>query len=376
VAASNPTPVAVQTVVVAVQDWPELYEATGTVRARTAATISSKVMGYVEQVHVRVGDQVHAGQPLITLDARDLDSNVRRAEAARAEVQSSIPEAEQGIAGARANLDLAQTTFNRMQDLASKKSISSQEFDESAARLKSAQANYEMARARRVQLDSKIAQAEQEVRAASITRDYAKISAPFAGIVTARSVEPGNLASPGVPLLTIEQEGAYRLEVSVEESRIPSVRIGQPVEVALEALDHKLDARVSEIVPSVDASSRAYTVKIDLPPCGAGASACQPRSGAGASACQPCLRSGAFGRAAFALGSRQAISVPQAALQERGQLASVFVAEEGTARTRLVTAGRRSKDHVEILSGLNAGEKIVVPVPQGLADGGRIEVRP
>jgi len=356
VAASNPTPVPVQTAAVAVEDWPELYEATGTVRARTAATISSKVMAYVDQVHVRVGDQVREGQPLITLDARDLDSNVRRAEAARAEVQSAIPEAEQGIAGARANLGLAQTTFNRMQDLASRKSISSQEFDEASARLKSAQANYEMARARRVQLDSKIAQAEQEVRAASITRDYAKVSAPFAGIVTARSVEPGNLASPGVPLLTIEREGSYRLEVSVEESRIPAVRIGQPVEVALEALDHKLDARVSEIVPSVDASSRAYTVKIDLPPVAR-------------------LRSGAFGRAAFALGSRQAISVPQAAIQERGQLASVFVAEEGAARTRLVTAGRRSKDHVEILSGLNAGEKIVVPIPQGLTDGTKLEAR-
>ncbi len=356
VAASNTTPLTVQTATVAPQDWPEVYEATGTVRARTAATISSKMMGYVQQVNAQVGNRVREGQLLITLDSRDLDAGVRRAEAARSEVQSAIPEAENGVAAAKANLDLAQTTFKRMEDLASKKSISSQEFDEAVARVKSAQANYEMARARRTQLDSKMAQVEQEIRAATITRDYAKISAPFAGIVTAKSVEPGNLASPGAPLLTIEQEGAYRVEVSVEESRIASVRIGQPVQVGLEALDRKLDARVSEIVPAVDASSRAYTVKIDLP-------------------AMAQLRSGMFGRASFALGSRKVIAVPAAALRERGQIASIFVAEEGTARTRLVTIGRRSADSAEILSGLNAGETIVLSNPAGLTDGARLEVR-
>src|SRR5207302_6175864 len=107
------------------------------------------------------------------------------------------------------------TTFKRMEELASKKSISNQEFDEASARLKAAQAAHEMAHSKRVQLDSKLAQVEQEIRAAAIVRDYARIAAPFAGVVTAKSVEPGNLALPGAPLLTIEHEGGYRLEVSV-----------------------------------------------------------------------------------------------------------------------------------------------------------------
>jgi RND family efflux transporter MFP subunit len=356
-ATSPSAPVAVQVATVSIQQWPAVYEATGTVRARTAATISSKVMGYVQQVSVQVGDRVREGQILVTLDARELEEAVRGAEAGCAEVQSAIPEAESAMAAAKANLDLAQTTFKRIEDLAAKKSISNQEFDESSARLKAAQANYEMARSKRTQLNPRLARAEQELRSATIMRGYARISTPFAGMVTAKSVEPGNLATPGAPLLTIEQDGVYRLEASVEESRLPSARAGETIEVALEAVERKLNARVSEVVPAVDAASRTAIVKIDLP-------------------AVPQLRSGMFGRAFFPLGSRQVVVVPASAIVERGQLQSVFVAEDGAARTRLVTTGQRAKDTVEVLSGLNAGERIVTPVPAGLEDGARLEVRP
>jgi RND family efflux transporter MFP subunit len=355
--ASLAAPVSVQTVVAADRPWPAAYEATGAVRARTSATIASKVMGYVSQVHVRVGDRVHQGQLLVTLDARDLDASVSRAEAGLSEVRSAIPEADNAVAAAQAELDLAQSTFKRMEELNAKRSISSQEFDEASARLKAAQANYEMARSKRAQLDSKMARAAEEVRAANIMRDYARLSAPFDGIVTAKSVEPGNLAAPGAPLLTIEQDGAYRLEAQVDESRIPAVQPGQAVQVDLEALNRKLDARVSEIVPAVDAASRSYLVKIDLP-------------------AVPQLRSGMFGRAVFALGARSMVAVPASALVERGQLQSVFVAEDGAARTRLISTGERSQGMVQVLSGIRPGETVVAPVPPGLQDGARLEVRP
>ena len=333
-----------------------MYEATGTVQARTAAVLSSKLMAYVRQVAVQVGDRVQEGQLLVTLDAQDLDTKVRGAEAAEAEVLSAIPEAESGVAYAKANLDLAQSTFQRMQELASKKSISNQEFDEASARLKSAQAAYGMAQGKRTQLDSKRAQVQQEIRGATIMRDYTRIAAPFSGVVTAKSVESGNLAAPGAPLLTVEREGAYRLEASVDESRLPFVKAGQTVDVALESLDRRVTAHVSEIVPSVDAASRAYIVKIDLP-------------------AVPNLRSGMFGRAMFALGTRKVLTIPPQAMVERGQLQSVFVVEDAVARTRLVTTGERRQTAVEVLSGLSAGEKLVSPVPSGLADGARVEVR-
>jgi RND family efflux transporter MFP subunit len=348
-------PEAVQVAAVTSQDWPTSYEATGTVRARTTATVSSKVMGYVQQVSVQVGDRVRQGQALITLDARDLDVNLRRAEAGGAEVQSAIPELENATAAAKANLDLARTTFNRMKELAAKKSISNQEMDEASARLKAAEANYEMMRSRRAQITSKAAVVEQEVRAAGIMRDYARLAAPFNGVVITRTVEPGNLATPGAPLLTIEQDGLYRLEASVDESKLANVRVGQAVEAQLEA-DRKLSARVSEIVPSVDSASRTYIVKLDLP-------------------ATPQLRTGMFGRAIFPLGVQKVVAVPLAALTERGQLQSVFVVEDGVAHTRLVTTGRRTSDAVEVLSGLTAGERVVLPVPVGLQDGARVEVR-
>jgi RND family efflux transporter MFP subunit len=355
-AASSPLAIPVQTATVSIQQWPDVYEATGSVRARTATVVSSKLMAYVRQVAVQVGDRVQDGQLLITLDAQDLDTKVTAAEAAEAEVMSAIPEADNGVAGAKANLDLAQSTFKRMEELASKKSISNQEFDEASARLKSAQAAYEMARAKRAQLDSKWASVQQEIRGATIMRDYTRISAPFSGVVTAKSVEPGNLAAPGAPLLTVEKEGAYRLEASVDESRLTFVKAGQAVDVALESLDRRFTARVSEIVPSVDAASRTYVVKIDLP-------------------VVPNLRSGVFGRAMFPLGSRKVASIPPAAMVEHGQLQSVFVIEDGSAHTRLLTTGERRQTAVEVLSGLSEGEKLVSPVPSGLTDGARVEVR-
>ncbi|HUI57020.1 MAG TPA: efflux RND transporter periplasmic adaptor subunit [Bryobacteraceae bacterium] len=357
-AASNAPTVSVQVAMVSSQEWPDQYEATGTVRAHTAAVLSSKVMAYVQQVAVQVGDHVREGQVLVTLESQDLDANVRRAEAAEAEVRSAIPEADNGIAGAKANLDLAQSTFRRMEELAAKKSISNQEFDEASARLKSAQAAYDMARAKRTQLDSRLAQVQQEIRGATIMRDYTRIAAPFAGLVTAKSVEPGNLATPGAPLLTMEREGAYRLEASVDESKLSSVKEGQAVEITLEAagLDRHLNARVTEIVPAVDAASRAYIVKIDLP-------------------ALPNLRSGMFGRAWFPLGTRKVFAVPASAVVEHGQLQSAFVVEDGVAGARLVTTGRRMQNLVEVLSGLSGGEKVVAPLPPGLADGARVEVR-
>jgi RND family efflux transporter MFP subunit len=214
-----------------------------------------------------------------------------------------------------------------------------------------------MTQARRVQLNATLARVDQEVRSTEVTRSYAQVLAPFAGIVVSKAIEPGSLAVPGAPLLTIEREGAYRFEASVEEDHLAAIRVGQPVSVTLDTIDRTFDARVSEIVPAVDAASRAYTVKIDLPVLTA-------------------LRSGVFGRARFQLASRSLLAIPAGAVIERGQLQSVLVADSGVARTRLITVGQKLKDRVEVLSGLSAGERVIFPVPQDLADGASVEVRP
>lgn len=350
------TPMRVEAVAVTETDWPSTYEATGTVRAKTTATISSKLMGYAREVRAQIGDQVREGQPLVVLDARDLETSVARAEAGREEVKNAILEAESAVALSRSQLDLAQVTFHRMQDLWNERSITNQEYDEASARLKAAQAALDMASARRTQLDAKMAQIEQEIRAAGIQRGYSEIKAPFSGIVIAKSVEPGTLAVPGAPLFTIERSGAYRLEVSVEESRLSLARVGKTVSVALDGIDGTFTAQIAEVVPSVDAAARTGTVKIDLP-------------------LLPELRSGLFGRALFDTGVRRVLTVPSEGVTERGQLQSVYIAEDNVAHTRLVTIGTRVKDKVEILSGLNQGDRVIVPIPAGLADGAPLEVR-
>jgi multidrug efflux system membrane fusion protein len=354
-AASQPA-LTISTVTAATETWPSIYEATGTVRARTSAVISARLMGYVREVKVQAGDRVREGQLLVTLDTRDLDVSSRRAEAAREEVRTAIPEADSAVVAAKANLDFAQVTFGRMQDLFQKTSISNQEFDEASAKLKAAQAGYEMARAKRIQLDSKLAGVEQELRSTEVTRSYGELLSLFSGVVIAKSVEPGSLALPGAPLFTIEHEGAYRLETSVEESHLAAIRMGQPVSVTLDSVDGIIDARVSEIVPAVDAASRAYVVKIDLP-------------------VLPALRSGVFGRARFQVGSRSLLVVRAGGVTERGQLESVFVVDNGVARTRLITTGQKVNDRIEVLSGLTAGENVICPVPRDLAEGAKVEAR-
>jgi multidrug efflux pump subunit AcrA (membrane-fusion protein) len=313
-------------------------------------------MGYARQVGFGLGDRVRQGQLLVELDSRDLDAQLRQAQEARLAAKEALPEADSAIASAKAGLELAQITHQRMEDLYKKASVSLQELDESSARLKSAQAAYEMAAARRRQVAARAAQAEAAVEAAVIMQGYSRVLAPFDGVVTDKRVEPGNLATPGAPLAVVERDGEYRLEASVDESRLRQTRAGQEVSVVLDALGEKVAARVSEVVPVVDAASRSGTVRINLAP-------------------MPQLRSGLFGRALFSEGKRSVLAVPGTAVREQGQLRMVFVVRDGVARTRMVSLGDAREGWVEALSGLDAGEKVVLSVPPGLADGARVEVR-
>ena len=349
-------PLAVKLSTVQAVAWPDYFEAPGTVRARQTATVSARVMGPVDQVTAREGDRVAAGQLLAKIDARDLEIGVRQAEAALAEARSARPEAESAISAAAAQRDLAQATHRRMKDLFEKRSISSQEMDEANAKLRQAEAAAKMAEGRLAQLGEKIRQAEQALESARVRLGWVEVKAPFAGRVVERKVEPGNLASPGLPLFLLEQEGVYRLEASIDESRLAAVRLGQSVRVDLDAVGGPLEGRVAEIVPVVDAASRSFIAKIEL----------SGRAG---------LRSGLYGRARFPAGAREVLSVPAGAVAEQGQLQSVYVADGGYARNRLITVGARRENLVEVLSGLQAGEHVIDPRPAGLRDGSRVEVR-
>lgn len=349
-------PIRIKVVTATLAAAPAFDEVSGTVRAQTESAVSSRVVAYVREVRAAAGDHVRAGQALVILDERELDSAHRQAEAAVREARSGLAEASVGVESARARLELARATFKRMKDLFDKNSVSNQEFDEATARLRAAEAGERAAVSRRAQTEEKIKQVEEGVAAAAIQRAYAEIRAPFEGRVTERKVEPGNLATPGTPLLTIERDGVYRLEAPVQESRLSDIRRGQRVEVVLEALNRTVEGSVAEIVPAVDPASRSFLVKINLP------------SVAG-------VRSGLFGKAHFAAGSRQALRVPAGVVMTQGQLQTVLVADQGYARARLVTTGAAADGKIEVLSGLAGGEAIIFPGVPGLGDGVRVEVR-
>lgn len=347
-------PVAVTTVKLAPAKLPEVYEATGTVRARTTSVLSARLMGHIREVRVQAGDTVKAGQVVAVIDAREIETALRQAQAARNEATSAAPEVDNAIAAAKAQLDLAQATFKRMKTLYDEKSITSQEFDEVSAKLRMAEANHQMALAKREQLQAKIRQASEAIAQIEIQREYAEVKAPFDGVVVERRAEPGMLASPGMPIAVVEQAGVYRLEAAVEESRLGKIRPGMPVTVRLDAFDREIKSTVAEVVPALDPASRTFTVKINL----------------GAA---PGIKSGQFGRALFHFGERDALAVPASALVEDGSVVRVFVVEQDRARSRMVSTGARAGDAVEILSGLKEGEIVIAPRPAGLADGAPVE---
>jgi RND family efflux transporter MFP subunit len=161
-----------------------------------------------------------------------------------------------------------------------------------------------------------------------------------------------------MPLITVEAGGQYRLEATVDERDLSYVHLGEAVPVSLDALGSRSwNGKVAQIVPAADPASRSFTVKIDLP-------------------ANKNLRSGIFGRAAFARGSRQAILVPQSAVTELGQLQTVYVVgENGIATLRYVTLGPEQPQGREVLSGLSVGETVVVEAGGRELAGKRVEVR-
>ncbi len=351
-------PVAVKLATAHEEPLDALYRTSGTVRGRTTAVLTSKTMGYVRSVDVRAGDRVKVGQVLAVLEANDSSASVRRAPAGFDQSMEARAEAENAVAAAEAALRIAQTTHGRIAALHATEAVSQQELDEAQARLQAATAQAEMARARLRMSGSRISQAKAEIGEAQAALDYSRIVAPFAGQVIERRVEPGSLASPGMPLLVLEQEGRVLVEAPVEESRASSVTLGDTVSVDIEALGKPVAGQVGEIVPTVDVASRAFLVKVDLPAELVG------------------LRPGMFARVSFRVGRRSPLVVPASAITRSGALDRLFVAEGNQLRLRMVTLGETQGDWIEVLSGLAAGERVVASPSPVVADGARFTELP
>ncbi len=355
--AAEPAPLSVAVAVAHEEPLAVLYRASGTVRGRNTITLTSKTVGYIRAVRVRSGDLVTPGQPLVELEANDVRSSVARARAGLGQSNEAKAEAEGALDAARAAAKAAKSTYERSSALLQKGAIAQQEFDDAEARWKATVAQERMAQARVRSVSSSIEEARASLGQAQVTLGYADIVAPFAGRVLERRVDPGTLASPGMPLLTLTDEGSLRVEAAVEESRGDDVKLGDGVTVEIETRPKPLVGKVGEVVANVDVASRAFLVKIDLP------------ADAGA------LRPGTFARVSFRVGTRPRLVVPTTALTSFGALDRVFVVDGGCARLRMVTRGEAQGPWTEVLSGLAANETVVATPTVDLRDGAPVEAR-
>jgi RND family efflux transporter MFP subunit len=318
---------------------------TGTVHARETAIMSAQVMGRIQQILARAGDSVRAGQTLVVLD----DAAQR---ASSDQEQAAVRAAQSQQAAAQTDANLAASTLERYRQLQAEKSVSPQEMDEITRRAEAAASRLD---AMRAQTEAARAQAS----GAAALLNYTRLRAPFSGVVTARMVDPGTMALPGMTLLQVDKAGALQLQTTVDESAIGAIHKGMKVHVEIDGAGGAIfTGTIAEINAAADPASHSFLVKIDLP-----------------SSSQ--LRAGMYGTAEFANGLRQAILIPRSAVVSRGSFSCVYVLDSrGIAQLRFVTLGAAQGILVEVLSGVSASERLVdTPADRDFA-GKRIEVQP
>lgn len=297
---------------------------TGTVEARAEVFPGTKIMGRIESVLVDVGQRVRRGELLATLEKRDLEAAVDQAHA--------------GIAMAEAQLTNAKTHYERIVDLHSRGSVTSKNLEDATAGYRVAQAALEQARS--------------ALAAAQVNLAYAEIRSPLDGYVTQKMVEAGDVARPGMPFFKLEDLAKVKVTVQVPESDIVELSEGDTAVIRVDALGREFDSVIDRIVPSGETASRTYEVQMVVD------------NG------EAHLKPGMFARALLGQRERQVLTVPVSALVERGQLDGVFVVDDdGVARIRWVRLGPVTGTRVEILSGIEPGERFVVQPPPGLVDG-------
>jgi len=311
-AAATLPSVAVKTQPAAFQPHTATEEVVGTVRSKQRAVVEAKVSGRVLEYTATPGAMVKAGDLLARLDVQEIQAKVDQA---------------------RAMLDQAKRDFDRQKQLIASNATTRQEFDAADARVKIGTG---------------------AVSEAETMMSYAKVTAPFDGVVTRKLADVGDLAMPGKPLLEIEAPTSLRFEADLPEAILDRVKLGAKMPVRLAKV---IEGTVSEISPVADPVSRTFRVKLDLP---------QTEG----------LRTGQFGRVSVPVAEVKLLLVPQSAVLKRGQMELVFVAKEGKAALRLVKTGKVLQGRVEVLSGLEEGEQVIVSETAKLTDGQPVTIQP
>lgn len=308
-------PASVSTAAASPQEHGSVEILPGTVKAASAATLMARVPGVVGRIAATPGTAVAAGTVLVELDALEIAAKRDQAKAVAAQ---------------------AAADFERSKLLFDKQALTKAEFDAAQARA----------------AGSAAAAAEAEIMVG-----YTRITAPFAGVVVRKHAEVGDLLSPGRPVIDLEDPASLRLEVELPESLAARVVVGTKLRVQIGSAAIDQEAAVVEVTPAADPISRTVLVKLALPANAKG------------------LRSGQFGRATIPIAGGSLLSIPAAAVVQRGQLDAVFVVQDGKAVMRLVRLGGTDGARTAIRAGLKPGEMVVVDGAESLVDGQPVTVR-
>lgn len=311
------------------------------------ATIYARVDGYVSRWFVDIGDHVQAGQVLAVIDTPDLDAQL-----AAAQAKLGTAEAEVNVREAQA--DFARTTYVRWRE-SPKGVVSEQETADKKA-------DYETAKAALVAAQADVKEAQGEVGKYMAFEQYRKVTAPFAGVITQRHVDIGNLVTAGstaptTMLYRMSQNNPIRVFVDVPQAAAPEMTVGSPVDVSVGGTGGRLfRGRITRTSDAVDPQSRTMKVEADIP------------NAAGA------LVPGLYIDATFHLRAKGAAEVPAAAIILRPQGTEVAVVEDGHVEFRPVTISQDNGTTVNLASGVRPGDQVVLNINSQIADGNAVDV--
>ncbi len=318
---------------VAAENNTPFLTASGKIEAANSATLSTRMMGFVDKVLVNVGQKVTKGQLLVSINNSDLSAK---------QAQTSA-----GITEAQAAFNNAEKDYQRFQNLFADNSASQKELDDQRARYEMAKARLEGAKQMKNEVQSQFA--------------YVNLRAPFNGVVTSKSIEAGDMANPGAPLISIEGPGNFEVTASVPESEISKIKSGYEVQVIVKSSDKILPGTVTEVSTSAKNTGGQYLVKVVL------------------DKTDESILSGMYATVQFPIEKKTDVTtvlVPNEALVKRGQLTGIYtVSQSNTALLRWLRLGRTYGDNVEVLSGLNADENYIISADGKLFNGAKITIK-
>jgi len=311
---------------VAYREVPDVVSSEGVVEAVRQSTLAAQIAGQIVELRVKVGDSVKPGQILVRIDPRAAEQVV-------AGSRSQLAEAQAGLANAL-------RSHERNQQLFAQKFISKAALDQAELEYKAAQA--------------RVGALQANAGQASTARTFTVITAPYAGVVAATPIEVGDMATPGLPLITVFDPASMRVVATLSQSSLRDVKLRLPVRVEVPALKRSLTAKQVTLVPVAD--SRTHTAKLRL----------ELGDAAG-------LLPGQFARAYFVTGVARKLVIPERAVLRRSEVTAAYVQDAGGhEQLRQIRVGEASAEgYVEVLAGLREGERIALdPVRAGLLSGG------